>query len=218
MKDLHDFAQRSLTDAATNMKHFADRCRSPPPSFKVGDKVFLDASDLRSTCPSRKLDDKRHGPFTITRVLSPLNYKLALPPHWHLSTSVFHVSKLRPFISDPSGSTSALPPPPTLISDHLEYEVEKILDSHLSHRQGLQYLVKWKGYGREDNSWEPVKNLGNAKTAISLFHRSHPQAPHNIGSIFSSLPFRKLENFTDTLPSPPSLWHFGSPLVVEDSP
>lgn len=218
LKDLHEHTQQSLMEAATSMKRFADRRRSPPPTFAVGDKVFLDASDLRSTRPSCKFDDKRYRPFTITKCLSPLNYELALPTHWHLSTNVFHVSKLRPFINDPSTASNTLPPPPTLISDHLEYEVEKVLDSRLSHRKGLEYLVKWKGYGREDNSWEPAKNLQNARVAISLFHRSHPQAPHNIGAIFSTIPFRPLENFTDTPPSPPSVWHLGSPLVVENSP
>ncbi|CAJ0916798.1 unnamed protein product [Ranitomeya imitator] len=44
------------------------------------------------------------------------------------------------------------PPAPVLIDGELEYVVEKILDSRFSRRK-LQYLVKWKGYGQEDNSW-----------------------------------------------------------------
>ena len=44
--------------------------------WKVGDKVWLEAMNLRLHYPSRKLAPKRHGPFEITQVLSPLTYKL----------------------------------------------------------------------------------------------------------------------------------------------
>ena len=66
------------------------------------------------------------------------------------------------------------------MDDYLEYEVESILDSRIIPRLGLQYLIKWKGYGRKENSWEPVRNLSNAKSAISSFHRLHPQAPTSV--------------------------------------
>lgn len=199
------------------MKRFYDKHHQIAKSFNIGDLVLLDATNLRSTCPSHKLDDKRFGPFKIVKQISPVNYELELPSHWRLSTNVFHVSKLFPFTSNPN-TTNRLPPAPDLIDDHLEYEVETILDSQLSPRGGLQYLVKWKGYGREDNSWEPARNLTNTKEAISLFHRTHPQAPQNIGSIFSSLIFKPYENLTDNPPLLPSTWHLGSSLVVEDSP
>ncbi len=31
------------------------------------------------------------------------------------------------------------------------------------------YLVKWKGYGPEDNTWEPKKNLANADALLRAF-------------------------------------------------
>lgn len=48
-----------------------------------------------------------------------------------------------------------------------EYELEEILDS--KEEDGRLYLVKWKGYPHEDNTWETEANLVNASGAISKF-------------------------------------------------
>jgi hypothetical protein len=36
-----------------------------------------------------------------------------------------------------------------------KFEVEKILEKRTSKKGGIEYLVKWKGYGEDQNSWEP---------------------------------------------------------------
>lgn len=49
-----------------------------------------------------------------------------------------------------------------------EFEVEEILQA--KEENGVQwYLVKWRGYPYDNNSWEPGSNLTNASDAIRKF-------------------------------------------------
>jgi hypothetical protein len=59
-------------------------------TFKEGDQVWLEGRNLHLDQPSAKLAPKRHGPFTIKQVLSPITYQLTLPHRWKIH-DVFHV-------------------------------------------------------------------------------------------------------------------------------
>jgi Chromo (CHRromatin Organisation MOdifier) domain len=62
-------------------------------------------------------------------------------------------------------------PPPDLVEDHEEYKVEQILDTRLFGRwKKHQYLIKWKGYAKVHNSWEPEENV-NAPELVKEFHQ-----------------------------------------------
>jgi len=69
-------------------------------------------------------------------------------------------------------------PPPIVINGEAEWEVEEILDSRW-HRRRFQYLIKWKGYSHEHNSWESTSKV-SAPALIAEFHRKHPRAPRHI--------------------------------------
>uniref|UniRef100_A0A183CNF0 Chromo domain-containing protein n=1 Tax=Globodera pallida TaxID=36090 RepID=A0A183CNF0_GLOPA len=64
---------------------------------------------------------------------------------------------------------------PSRLRGEEEYEVELIQSSKVE-KGTMKYLVKWKGYTTEHDSWEPLENLGNASELISEFHREHPEA------------------------------------------
>lgn len=70
----------------------------------------------------------------------------------------------------PAGASSACGPQAYSMSPSMsqEYEVEDILQSKEDNGVRL-FLVKWKGYPHDSNSWEPEKNLTNASEAIGKF-------------------------------------------------
>ncbi|CAJ0919512.1 unnamed protein product [Ranitomeya imitator] len=86
------------------------------------------------------------------------------------------------------------PPAPVLVEGELEYIVEKILDSRVS-KWKLQYLVKWKGYGQEDNSWVFASDV-HAADLVRAFHVAHPGRPGGSVIICGGLPF-PLGNFSE---------------------
>ena len=67
--------------------------------------------------------------------------------------------------------------------DSGEYEVEAIRDSAVyaresaGHLPGLYYLVSWKGYPEEENTWEPASAVQHLRKLISSFHKDHPDKP-----------------------------------------
>ena len=176
MANLHRSTRQALEQAAADMKKFADRHRKEAPTYHLGDRVLLDASHLRTVRPSKKLDLRRLGPFTISKIISPTAYELKLPTSWKVHP-VFHVALLRPY-QDGSKLRPPIqePPPPEILGEELEYEVEEVLDSRRTSRGKLEYLVHWKGYPMEENSWIAVDDMKHSPRLINKFHKQHPQA------------------------------------------
>ena len=90
--------------------------------------------------------------------------------------NVFHVEKLVLYVRNQIAGREDTRPPPIEIAGNVEYEVEELLDCQ-RRRNRWEYLVSWKGYGSNENSWEPKENVENAPEKINDFHTKHPNAP-----------------------------------------
>jgi hypothetical protein len=143
--------------------------------YNVDDKVWLLSSNIRTQRPSKKLDWKRLGPYPITERIDTQAYRLQLPSSLKIHP-VFHISLLDRYTESDIPGRSQSPPPPVVVEDQLEYEVEEILDSRLM-RNHVFYLVKWIGYPISENFWEPALNLTNCKDLIASFHSRYPDKP-----------------------------------------
>ena len=53
-----------------------------------------------------------------------------------------------------------------------KWEVEKILDHEKRGRKWF-FLIKWKSYNEDKNTWEPVGNLDNCKTILKDYQILH---------------------------------------------
>ncbi|KAJ8272871.1 hypothetical protein GJAV_G00094410 [Gymnothorax javanicus] len=51
------------------------------------------------------------------------------------------------------------------------YEVEKIVDKRKNKKGKMEYLVRWRGYGFEGDTWEPETHLSNCMEFIHEFNR-----------------------------------------------
>ena len=90
---------------------------------------------------------------------------------------MFHVNLLKPVEQNDIPGHNPPPPPAIEIEGDEVYEVNEIIDSKLFGRT-LKFLVNWKGYGPEDNTWEPLSNLDGSAQAIKDYQLNHPNKPH----------------------------------------
>jgi len=120
-----------------------------------------------------KLAPRCQGPFHVHKVISPVAYQLTLPLSWGIH-DVFHASLLLLYKETPAHGPNFTRPPPDLVENVEEYEVESVVN-HRYHRRRhqLQYLIKWSGYPSSDNMWEAVEDV-HADDLVKEYHQRHP--------------------------------------------
>jgi len=182
MKSATEEAKSAICKVQEDMMQYYNRKRTLAPVYKPGDQVYLDVSDIKTTRPSPKLSHHRLGPFEIEHQVGLLAYCLKLPHGMRQLHPVFNVVKLFTTPEDPIlGRKLQAPPPPIIIDREEEWEVEEMLDS-CWHQRRFQFLIKWKGFSREHNSWEAVSDV-KALDLVAEYYWKHLATPRHIWQI-----------------------------------
>ena len=119
--------------------------------FTVGDKVMLSADHVRTpdTAGAKpKLQHRFLGPFSIRQVISPVAYKLDLPPDFAGVHPVFNISFLKRYrdgqATFPGRAEYQPEPTPDIIDDEKHFQVDKFIGHRYKYTQ-LMFTVRWKG-------------------------------------------------------------------------
>jgi len=178
-------ATKNLEQAQQRQAHFANKHRKEV-ELEIGDKVFLSTRDLHIRHRAPKLDPKFIGPYQITKRVGKVAYELALPDTMKIHP-VFHISRLRKHKEgsvDWPDRVDELRPPPEIVDDEEEFEIEAILDKRMQlwkdprlpssakATMHAQYLVAWKGYPAHERTWEWASELTNAQDKIKEYESS----------------------------------------------
>jgi len=186
MHAVYDESRKGLENAQEQMRRYTDAARKEPPAYQVGDLVMLNGRNIKTRCPSKKLDHKNHGPFQIEKIVSLLAVRLTLPRKWKIH-NIFHVSLLEPYRT----SEHRAPPDPSKVlreADDIEqseeYDVDEVMSSvecSRGNNKRILYLVKWLDYlERKDWTEEPFDNFSvSGLEKLCEFHQRNPDAPRD---------------------------------------
>jgi hypothetical protein len=160
-------AEESLRRVKLAMKQWWDRNKKPPENFAPGDLVLVTVDHLLTARPSWKLDQKWRGPFGIVKKVGEAAYELDLPSHWH-GNRAFNEERIKRFSHPVFKTQEAVltrPEPELVDGGKRECKVCEVLAQRGS-SHSMEYLVRWEGYGPEDDTWELEGNLHHARKVL----------------------------------------------------
>ena len=189
LKELMIVCRENLQHAQELQKQAHNKSVKPR-SYAPGDKVWLNSKYIKIK-RNRKLEAKFFRPFRVLHPVGKQAYKLELPRKWKMH-DVFHVSLLKQDttrkrrVDEKAMEFDA--------GDNEEYKVEAIRNSAVyaresaGHLPGLYYLVSWKEYPEEENTWKPALAVQHHRKLISSFHKDHPEKPTATSEAIDTVP------------------------------
>ena len=118
--------------------------------------------------PTKKLMERYVEPYMIEKVVLSNVVKLRLPSLMRIHP-VVNVSQIVRYKEQVKGQKKE-EEKPVEIEEVEEWKVEKILNKKKM-RGVVKYLIQWKGFMAEGDTWERRENLKNTEELIEKFER-----------------------------------------------
>jgi len=173
MKRIQKEAKAALGKAQEEMKKFANRKHGEGEEYRVEDLVLLSTKDLKWQMKGRRLEKLTEcfvGPYRIKEIIFSNTIKLELPKSIKIHP-VVNISRVQLYKPQVEGQKK-IPPKLVIIEGEEEFKVEKILNKRTV-RGKEKFLVRWKGYTVEEDTWENRENLENAKELVEEFEKEY---------------------------------------------
>ena len=146
------------------------------PGYQVGDKVWLLLTNLSTKRPSKKLDNKKGGPFTIIEKISSHAYRLDLPKTLKVH-NVFHINLLSSFTADKDFQRTQTKPLPIITDEgEEEYEIDHIVSWEWRNGK-LLYQIRWQGYDPVEDTMERAEKFSESTELLKDLQGRFPNAP-----------------------------------------
>ena len=173
MREIQEEAKVVLEKMQEEMKKYMERRRGEVNDYKVENLVMLSTKDLKYQMVGRrteKLTERFVGPYKIKKIVLSNVVELQLPSMVKIYP-VVNVSRIRRYVGQVKEQRKEQPAP-VIIEGEEEWKVERILNKQQI-REKDKYLVYWKRFTVESDTWKERENLKNTKEAIKEFKKEY---------------------------------------------
>ena len=132
-------------------------------------QLFWPCHDMKER-RSEKLTEHFVGPYKVKGIVSSNTIELELSKSIRIHP-VVNVSRVQLYKLQVEGQKKTLLKL-VIIKEEEEFKVEKIINKRTV-RGKEKFLVRWKGYMVEKDTWENRENLENTKELVEEFERTY---------------------------------------------
>ena len=169
-------ARKAIAAAQDRQAAQYNKTRRDIPELEEGSQVLVNPHSLEwvdTKGAGAKLKQRWIGPFKVMQKINPKVYCLRMSNKYP-GLPVFNIEHLKPYhVSDASwGEHTTMKESRRLKALSEEYSIEVIVGHHRK-KCGMEWLVRWEGYGPQFDTWEPTSYLRNVPLVLSDYKWVH---------------------------------------------